>query len=633
MHLAANFGDGPWVVLGVNGLGKSTLLLLLKHMLIGPVRARDAGFSGERSDLVNIDSRFFAVRVTDAASKATASLTFDLGGKSFSVTRRLSDQLLVSASRDGTELVGSEASWRTAVAEGMGVDRFEDAVRIIDRVVFKLESSPPLIWDVSAQFEVFRALLTPDTSQQLRELEAEIVSNDSAARNLNATIFKMSQRRDKQLRLLEGSADTRAEIASVSGKLDKSRSDEQRGQTVLETAELRLSDARLRQKRAERDMDARVGIYEDLKFRLLRHAFAGVTPNDQYVFLKLLTEHVCLACGNPAPEAAKELERRQAEGLCLVCGSPRHQDREVVSTASALKKKAAAAFDEVEAARAELKLADDEFTQAGKARDAAATQLENCRSDVDRYSGMLRRLHRRLPDKDRAELAREEDNIERLRREVMRFRKERADAEDEIASLLEELTAATVAIRTQLEASFLRLAQDFFAEQLRLVYAPRRDRIGQAGRAFEFPAFEIEMTSGATAGEFVRRTVEQVSLSQREYLDIIFRMSLLDTLSGNGSSLLVDGPEGSLDSVFSGRAGKLFADFAQHPHRNAILACNIIDGAFLPNTLSAFSGAERKRQRLVNLMELSAPTAALRSLKSEYESAVGNVLAARANRR
>ncbi|TIP00656.1 MAG: hypothetical protein E5X72_29055 [Mesorhizobium sp.] len=632
-RLNTGFGDGPWIVLGVNGLGKSTLLLLLKHLLIGPVRARDAGFSGDRSDLVGIDSRFFAVRVPDGAANAKASLTFNLGGKLFSVTRRLSDQTLIAATCNATDIGTSESSWRSAIAEGMALDRFEDAVRVIDRIVFKLESSPSLIWDVSAQFEIFRALLTPNRSLELRRLEAEIVSNDSAARNLNATIFKMSQRRDRQLQLLKGSADTQAEIASVSGKLDKARSDEQRGQLTLEASEVRLSDARVRQKRAERDLDARVGAYEDLKFKLLRHAFAGVKPSDQYVFLKLLAEQACLACGNTAPQAAEELARRQSEGLCLVCGSPRHPDKEVVSTTSALKKKATIAFDELEKARAELKLADEEFSQAESARDAAAAHLEQRRTDVDRLAGTLRRLHRKLPAKDRAELAREEDNIERLRREVLRFRKERSDAEDDIASLLEELTVATVAIRTQLEASFLKLSQDFFAEQLRLVYAPRRDRIGQAGRVFEFPAFEIEMTSGATAGEFVRRNVDQVSLSQREYLDITFRMSLLETLSGGGCSLLVDGPEGSLDSVFSGRAGQLFSDFAAHSHRNVILACNIIDGAFLPKTLSAFKGANRKRQRLVNLMELSAPTAALKSLKREYESAVTEVLAAKASKR
>jgi ABC-type cobalamin/Fe3+-siderophores transport system ATPase subunit len=27
---------GPWLVIGVNGLGKSTLLLIIRHMLSGP---------------------------------------------------------------------------------------------------------------------------------------------------------------------------------------------------------------------------------------------------------------------------------------------------------------------------------------------------------------------------------------------------------------------------------------------------------------------------------------------------------------------------------------------------------------------------------------------------------------------
>lgn len=67
--------SGPWVILGVNGLGKSTLLLILKYTLIGAVRARKPGFAGSTSDIFALHNRLFAARVGDTAKSAIATMT------------------------------------------------------------------------------------------------------------------------------------------------------------------------------------------------------------------------------------------------------------------------------------------------------------------------------------------------------------------------------------------------------------------------------------------------------------------------------------------------------------------------------------------------------------------------------
>lgn len=624
-----DFSPGPWVVLGVNGLGKSTLLLLLKHMLIGPVRARDAGFTGERADIVPIDPRFFAVRVQDSAKNATGFLRVRVGQATLAISRRLRDQSFIEATleQNGDEItLNAESEWRGELTKQMGLTRFEDAVRVLDRVIFYLEDRSSLIWDVSAQFELFRALLTPQHSVELRQLEAEIVSNDSAARNLNATIYKLGQRRDRQLRLIQTSADTHAQIATATADKDKFRAEELRLQGRLDAIQPRRSDARTHLKRCERDVDLAASSYEEIKYRLLRHAFAGISPNDQYIFLKIISDRICLACGSHAESMAAELEARRIDGRCLVCGAPRETDTDVVSTADVLTKRAAEAYSRLERARDDLSRAKERQAEVEAEFSAISVALESSRQAVDRQDDILRKLHRRLPASDRATLSREEDRLEALRREVIRFREDRDNAEEEISGLLGQLREAAVVIRTRLEEVFYQLAETFFAEQVRLVYAPRRDRIGQSGRPFDFPAFEVEMTSGATRGEFVRRTRDQVSLSQREYLDVIFRMSLLEILGSGDSSLVVDGPEGSLDAVFSARAGNLFATFASQGNNNAILACNIVEGAFLPNTLQNYSSMASRYARTIDLLENAAPTAALQALRPAYRAAINDIM-------
>lgn len=628
--LNVEFTPGPRIVIGVNGLGKSTLLLLLRHVLTGPVKARSAGFTGERSDIQGIDPSFFAYRVIDGAKAATSNLTARFGPALLSVTRRLSDLSLVEASlemQEGLQLAATEADYRALVTSAMGVASFNDALRVIDRVSFFLEAREPLIWDVAAQFELFRAILSPENSDELRSLESTIVSADSAARNLNATIYTISKRREKQLQRHSQSAEIHAQLAIVTAKVAEAETEEARLQRQLDICDERRADARTELKRAERLADEAARKYETVKYEALRHAFAGVPPTDQYVFLKIITERVCIACSNPADATADKLERRRLEDCCLVCGSPRHKSDAVVSTAVALQERAQAAYQTLMAAREEHEKLGQRFSIAERDFAAADQQLEDGRIAVDAARREARRLRSKLPSVGQSDLARDEDQLTSLRQEVWHFRREREEAEEKIGALISELSSAAEAIRGELESHFQAIADEFFAEKVRLVYAPRKDRIGQTGRIFEFPAFEVEMTSGATQSQFIRRRADQVSLSQREYLDTIFRISIIETLGTSGGSFVVDGPEGSLDAVFAGRAGNLFARLpaAAADHR-VIMACNVVEGQFIPNTLRDYHTPDARRARLINLIDLGAPTSALTELKTNYQTAIDDIL-------
>ena len=239
---------------------------------------------------------------------------------------------------------------------------------------------------------------------------------------------------------------------------------------------------------------------------------------------------------------------------------------------------------------------------------------------------LIRRLRKNLPAEEGLALSREEERIRTLRSEVLSFRQERETAERSIEELLTQLSGAVEQIREKLEQAFNDQAAPFFAESVRLVYAPRTAKIGQGGRSFEFPAFEVEMTSGATLGQFVRRTPEQVSLSQREYLDIIFRMILVAVLGEGEGSLVIDGPEGSLDAVFAGRAGDLFARFSSSGRTNVLLACNIVEGGFIPHTLAAYQ-KDARPSRIINLLDQATPTQALLTLRPLYLDKVAEILA------
>ncbi|MEJ2815018.1 hypothetical protein [Caulobacter sp. CCG-8] len=621
-------GPGPWLILGVNGLGKSTLLFLMRNLLVGAVRVRPAGFGGDRSDIQNLGDRFFAVRVGDDARSAMGKLEVAFGGETLTVVRRLSNLTLVSAEIHGpggaVERIDNEEVYRSALARLMHLETFEDALRIVDHIAFFLEARRPLIWDQAAQFEIFRALLMPEQSARLRTLEGRIVSADSSARNVSAVIYKITQDRNKEATRQKSEGQTRARLALLHGAITELKDAEEALQTQLEGLEEERDNARLQLKRADSEVAAAAQDYERFKFDTLRSAFQGIRPTEQYLFLKLATDRICLACGQQADEAAAIVQERVDKGLCPVCGS-QHASSDGAPLPEGWRERARGTYAKLETVRAVL--AENQKTYDDRAERASKSdkQLLDVRQKIETHRLEIHKLSKLLPAGDAEKLTKEQSRITSFMEQMKEFQAERTTAEGEIEALLADLKRKAEAISDQLQARFDAIAKPFFAEHVRLVYAPRDVRIGQSGKQFPLPAFEVEMTSGATHGDYVRRKAEQVSLSQREYLDLIFRMVLLNVLGESGGSLVVDGPEGSVDAVFAERAGDLFATFASTPNSNAILACNIVEGGFIPRTLQAYPGDQRS-SRVINLLDQAVPTAALRDLSPLYMEKVTHIL-------
>lgn len=297
---------------------------MLRYLLVGSVRVRSAGFAGETRDLLTADPRTFSSRVFDGAKDAKAQLTVRVGPRRLVVTRKLENLALLSFSINGVESDDvTEEGYRAALAEAFEIADFANVVRLVDRMVFTfLENETALIWDTASQYEIFRALvLKQEDATRLRELEGAIVSADSAARNLNAVLYGIMTRQDKNRTLQANAATVKAQLASTNADLAAAQEKEGKLQQANEAADVRRSDARTRLYKAERAMDDSEGTYEQAKFAVLSSALSSATPTQQYVLLKLLSENECIACGARPTEAVTELELRRSEGRCLICGS------------------------------------------------------------------------------------------------------------------------------------------------------------------------------------------------------------------------------------------------------------------------------------------------------------------------
>jgi hypothetical protein len=233
---------------------------------------------------------------------------------------------------------------------------------------------------------------------------------------------------------------------------------------------------------------------------------------------------------------------------------------------------------------------------------------------------------RRLP-KEEAELHEQRDELARLRSRSESLKRDLTSKRELFAQFIEREGKALLARAPGVKKTFEDYAREFLIEECSLAWAPRKERVGQSGIAIDVPAFVLDLTSAAFHSPVRRTGPEQVSESQREFIDLAFRMALMAVADPvHGGTLVIDAPESSLDAVFVHRAADVLARFSSVGANRLVTTSNLTDGDLVPHLLKQASGAGWE-SRVVDLFEIAEPTAAVRQLEKEYVAVKRRVFA------
>ena len=510
--------------------------------------------------------------------------------------------------------------FQPTLAKLVGLWSFGDFILLLRHMIFYFEDRRELVWDSSAQRQLLRTLLLPpEFAKAWTEDERAILELDSRMRNLRFAAYREEQALATVETKVKRSANVREELKTLEALQTTDLARREKLDIMFVDLDNRRQQARLRFLKAQQERESRFREFERAKLRAVEARFPQHSATARYILEQLFTEAECLVCGNNVPAAAALLEKRIATDDCVVCGSDLAAATVEIPAAKLADrrvKKTQVALDQIEP---ELLTADELLAATENEFDKARLEIAELDAKIGERSARIDLLIQRLPP-DQQEIHKQRAELASMRSRVESLTKELADMRAAFSAFVDTQSSTMAQKSAAIMAAFADFASGFLLETVQLSWAPQRARIGQTGEPIEFPAFELDMT-GANFPTAVRRTgPEQVSESQREFIDLAFRMALMQVASADGSSsLVIDAPESSLDAVFVTRAADVLARYAESTRANRLITTsNLVEGELIPELLKRSAPAGDRLTRVLDLFKIAEPTAAIRERRGDY---------------
>jgi hypothetical protein len=626
------FLPGVTVIAGINGLGKTTLLNVMLRCLTGtrePHKFDPYNPVGGVHKMVSKHADYFSQRVPDEAKTATVDAEFYFGKDVIRIKRSLHDLEILELWENGARVNGDQGALRRAIVRFSGAGDEYDFFYIVRSFTFFLEDKVSLIWNPEGQFEIFRILfLGPRQAHDIAELADAIRRIDSAFRNGRLALNKDRRRLEEATRATRNLSTIEKAVRQTQLATDGLRTRLEAQQPRVEDALTRRSTLTEKIEKIHLEIEEVTRLHQSLVETFFTTAFPSLSSTTQLILNNLASETGCLVCDNPNPKYPKAFLERASQGRCPFCGddtTARHQPKMDADKKEKLRE-AEVRLRGLQQSRTVLQ---GELAQVEAEIDRLNQERSRSLSAYRAKQNALEILRTKLPPSDE-ERDKQLADINRKSAELDSLLAERDAKTSEYAKMLEEARRKMEELKERLTESFSKYAGRFLAERCTLTWEPAKRRIGEQGRLLSFPQFTVEMTSALSqATGSPRRNEDQVSESQKEFIDLAFRMALFDAVRNKGepAMLVIETPESSLDEVFVAQAGKLLRRFALQDKNvsNVVIATINLNRENMLRSLLGLDGSRDARvqreapKRVINLLDEAAPNAAVREYRPQYE--------------
>lgn len=579
---------------GANGLGKSTLLNLLLYAITGlvlkpqhklvPLSGKGSSFIGQGKDFAR---SYFEGRVARGdVERAQVTIEYTLGEANVVVTRGFLTKTGVTeytAAGETSEAADLTTAYERAVTRLSRTASFSQLAFLIHTVQYFGEDPLCLFWKHEGLNLILSAAISGDAEQGLRHTHAlsTYKRHDSRIRNLQWHI-------SSEEKMLTAIAETTDESSSDLTDDDAERyrelvgTEEEEGRIEnLERREVllreRRSETRARRDEASVALHARISALEALTWELITER--AVSVSESPVLGQLLSDHgVCPICRTEHQVPPVAVQRALEVGVCPLC-----------ATKSAAAGGADKRLGKREKLRTELANLREELQTLETALSSLAEELDGVGREIKADKAERDRLEREHSKAtlNAARFLREQGRvgetvmakqrgIEAMMKEKEVHLEERRKAKRQLEEARQELTRTFDRVRKQLIPMFQGLAHEFLGLQLTLT---TKEKI-EGG----IPLVDVQLQVDGEG----RRGPEELSASQRYFLDIALRMTILGWLGKSSETpfLAIDTPEGSLDIAYEVNAGAMFAKFVREHGGQLLSVSNLNSSRLIRETLN-----------------------------------------------
>jgi DNA repair exonuclease SbcCD ATPase subunit len=593
------FVRGVNLILGGNGIGKTTFVNMIKYGLIGLYKKDfdyQRTYMGRKiENRIQYPMDYFANRM-DAAfpnnENAYIGLTFQLNDTSFKVKRKLQSIVLEEATvRDGGEpylLKGDIISqskyerlepeekkkclqykYETAVAKAANVYSFDDFIFFVNEILTFDEGHKTILWDDdenSIQERLSSKYFNdPDEDARRDQARRQAKYYNSLSRHNSEDIGAIS----KVIKQIEESKDTSKTLKTSLSDIQKLKGQIADQKKKLNAVQLERERLTNQQKLYHEERNTASLKYENIEnqihdtvSKVAKALWTRLNPKYDLYLESGRRNHICPMCNQDLLEAqvARVLNNGQE---CFLC----HQ---VIRKIDSTKDETVELHKEVERLARSRQNTELQIFKSEKQVEKLDKEYSVINELIFDLAQKLRTLEHGLNIQTG-----KEDSFE-LQAMMAEIRKlDQKKQQNEAKSLEEDKLANDISSKmdqenSRITRSLSQIFTEFAGGFLRMDVSLTYDKFGnQKGRRF------VPVINGKP-----RLTEEELSESQRFFVDHSFRMSLLQFFYQKPTFFMCETPDSSLDISYERNAAEVFLRFLARPNI-LIITSNINNSEFL----------------------------------------------------
>lgn len=599
-----DFVKGVNLVLGGNGMGKTTFVNIIRYAILGLYKKPFGYTRTYQGNIIEkrqlFPQKYFSNRMDDSIhtdASPTVSISMKINNVAVELVRDLSSITLLQLKVNGIELSGSLINqfnyeklsdaakkdtlpykYEEIIKTNTNLE-FDDLIFFVNEVLFFGEDHKTILWNdgdffPDVQSELFNKYFNdPDLDKKRQEAIRKAKYFDSLSRHssedmraINKVLSKMKDTpvtdhstNNKEntalilIRLREKLAEMDAKLAAI----QKERASKSQEISLLQNEINKIS-------LSANDIDKQLKQIEE---KLNNHIWETLHPS-YHVFIKnIQLNHICPMCNKPNDDLVEKVANDS--NICFACGASINENTEIDTR---LKN----SFDEISIHRKTLYQSINSKKRTIQNIEQQIISLDSEFSNTELKRRTILQQVRELEyenamsDNSQNSIQPFLDEVNRLTLQKEAYQKQRDEQYNIVTSISNEIEDAITANVHVFSSIFAQYAGKFLGVPCELTYIKQA---GDNNKRF-YPVIDGK----------VRFYEEEMSESQRFFVDHSFRMSILTFFYRIPSFYIVETPDSSLDISYERNAASVFAEFLKKPN-SLIITSNLNNSLFIEHIL------------------------------------------------